>query len=215
MVRCCAHNRRSDGGRRPPRGRRPRPLAGRAGCVAGPGRGPVRPGGATTAGPGVRAGAAGRPATQELPDDRRARRGAQPDGLQHLLARASWNHDGVRDDVRAYVAGHLGDPGAVLVVDEAGDLKKGTGTVGVPRQYTATAGRVENAQVAVLLVDASPAGHAVIDREPSLPRSWARDPERLRAAGVPLGWGLRPSPPWPPGCWRGVGRRGAGRLGDR
>ena len=64
---------------------------------------------------------------------------------QHLLARAVWDQDGVRDDLRAYLVEHLGDPGAVLVVDETGDLKKGTTTVGVQRQYTGTAGRVENA----------------------------------------------------------------------
>src|SRR6266508_7006233 len=110
---------------------------------------------------------------------------ATPDGMQHLLAGAVWDHDGIRDDVRALVVEHLGDPGAVLVVDETGDLKKGTATVGVQRQYTGTAGRVENAQVAVLLVYASDAGHAVIDRELYLPRSWTRDPQRLRAAGVP------------------------------
>jgi SRSO17 transposase len=60
-----------------------------------------------------------------------------PDGMQHLLARAVWDEDGVRDDLRAYVVEHLGDPEAVLVVDETGDLKKGTTTVGVQRQYTA------------------------------------------------------------------------------
>ena len=69
-----------------------------------------------------------------------------PDGMQHLLARAVWDHDAVRDDVRAYVVEHLGDPEAVLVADETGDLKKGAGTVGVKRQYTGTAGRIENAQ---------------------------------------------------------------------
>jgi SRSO17 transposase len=53
-----------------------------------------------------------------------------PDGLQHLLAGAVWDHDGVRDDVRDYLVDHLGDPGAVLVVDETGDLKKGASTVG-------------------------------------------------------------------------------------
>jgi SRSO17 transposase len=60
---------------------------------------------------------------------------ASPDGMQHLLGRAVWDHDGVRDDVRTYVVEHLGDPGAVLVVDETGDLKKGTSTVGMQRQY--------------------------------------------------------------------------------
>jgi SRSO17 transposase len=88
-----------------------------------------------------------------------------PDGMQHLLARAVWDHDAVRDDVRDYLVEHLGDPEAVLVVDETGDLKKGTTTVGVQRQYTGTAGRVENAQVAVYLVYASRAGHALVARE--------------------------------------------------
>jgi SRSO17 transposase len=108
-----------------------------------------------------------------------------PDGMQHLLGRAVWDHDAVRDDVRDYLVEHLGDPGAVLVVDETGDLKKGITTVGVQRQYTGTAGRIENAQVAVYLVYATDAGHAVIDRELYLPRAWTCDPERLEAAGVP------------------------------
>jgi hypothetical protein len=72
---------------------------------------------------------------------------ASPDGMQHLLGRAVWDEDAVRDDIRDCVVEHLGDPGAVLVIDETGDLKKGTTTVGVKRQYTGTAGRVENAQV--------------------------------------------------------------------
>jgi SRSO17 transposase len=66
---------------------------------------------------------------------------ATPDGLQHLLAGAVWDHDAVRDDVRDYLVEYLGDPGAVLVVDETGDLKKGASTVGVQRQYTGTAGK--------------------------------------------------------------------------
>jgi SRSO17 transposase len=74
-----------------------------------------------------------------------------PDGMQHLLARARWEADGVRDDLRDYVMEQLGDRGAVLVVDETGDLKKGTATAGVQRQYTGTAGRIENSQVAVYL----------------------------------------------------------------
>jgi hypothetical protein len=74
-----------------------------------------------------------------------------PDGMQHLLSRARWDADGVRDDVRSYVVEQLGDPGAVLVVDETGDVKKGAATPGVQRQYTGTAGRIENAQVAVYL----------------------------------------------------------------
>ena len=117
-----------------------------------------------------------------------------PDGMQHLLARAVWDHDAVRDDVRTLVVEHLGDPEAVLVVDETGDLKKGTATVGVQRQYTGTAGRVENAQVAVYLVYASRAGHAVIDRELYLPQGWIDDPARLRATGVPQQVGFATKP---------------------
>lgn len=108
-----------------------------------------------------------------------------PDRLQHLLGRASWDTDGVRDDLRDYVVEHLGDRDAVLVVDETGDLKKGTATVGVQRQYTGTAGRVENAQVAVYLTYAAPTSHALIDRELYLPKSWTSDPARCSAAGVP------------------------------
>jgi SRSO17 transposase len=110
---------------------------------------------------------------------------ATPDGMQHLLSRARWDTDGVAEDLRDYVMDHLGDPGAVLVIDETGDLKKGSGTVGVQRQYTGTAGRVENAQVAVYLTYAAERGHALIDRELYLPRSWTDDPARCAAAGVP------------------------------
>jgi SRSO17 transposase len=108
-----------------------------------------------------------------------------PRGMQRLLASAVVDADGLRDDLRGYVVEHLGDPAAVLVVDETGDVKKGTATVGVQRQYTGTAGRVENAQVAVYLAYAAPRGYAFIDRELYLPRSWTGDPGRCREAGVP------------------------------
>ena len=110
---------------------------------------------------------------------------ATPGALQHLLARAVWDADGVRDDLRGYVTEHPGDEDAVLVVDETGDLKKGTATVAVQRQYTGTAGRIENAQVAVPLTYATRAGHAPIDPALYLPRSWAGDQDRRAAAGVP------------------------------
>jgi SRSO17 transposase len=120
---------------------------------------------------------------------------ASPDGMQHLLARAVWDHDGVRDDLRAYVTEALGDSEAVLVIDETGDLKKGSQSVGVQRQYTGTAGRIENAQVAVYLVYASDAGHALIDRELYVPRGWIADPDRCRAAGIPerIGFATKPT----------------------
>src|SRR3954464_11657749 len=110
---------------------------------------------------------------------------ATPDGMQHLLARAVWDTDGVGEDLRDYVVDHLADPGAVLVVDETGDVKKGSRTVGVQRQYTGTAGRLENARVAVYLTYSAGGGHALIDRELYLPRSWTEDPARCAAAGVP------------------------------
>lgn len=108
-----------------------------------------------------------------------------PDGMQHLLCKAVWDHDGVRDDLRDYVVEHLGDAGVVLVVDETGDVKKGSHTVGVQRQYTGTAGRDENFQVAVYLTYATDAGHALIDRELYLPKCWAETPGRRAEAGVP------------------------------
>jgi SRSO17 transposase len=119
---------------------------------------------------------------------------ATPDGLQHLLARAVWDEHAVRDDVRDYLVEHLADPEAVLVVDETGDLKKGARTVGVQRQYTGTAGKVDNAQVAVYLAYATAAGHGVIDRELYLPKGWLVDNERCRAAGVPdqVGFATKP-----------------------
>ena len=110
---------------------------------------------------------------------------ATPDGLQHLLARAKWDADGVRDDLRDYVVDALGDAGAILVVDETGDVKKGTATVGVQRQYSGTAGRIENSQVAVYLTYAAPRGHALIDRALYLPKSWTEDPARCQDAGIP------------------------------
>jgi SRSO17 transposase len=108
-----------------------------------------------------------------------------PDRMQRLLNRASWDADGVRDDVRGYVARHLGDAGGVLVVDETGFVKKGASSAGVQRQYSGTAGRVENCQLGVFLAYASPKGRALVDRELYLPKSWTDDRDRCRDAGVP------------------------------
>src|ERR671926_1604752 len=87
-----------------------------------------------------------------------------PDAMQRLLNHADWDADAVRDDLRAYVVEHLGDDAAVLVVDETGFLKKGTKSAGVARQYSGTAGRIENSQIGVFLTYASPHGHAFLDR---------------------------------------------------
>ena len=110
---------------------------------------------------------------------------ATPDGMQRLLNRAAWDADGVRDDVRAYVAGHLGSADGVLVVDETGFLKKGTRSAGVQRQYSGTAGRVENCQLGVFCAYATSKGRALIDRELYLPKSWIADRDRCREAAVP------------------------------
>lgn len=109
---------------------------------------------------------------------------ASPDRLQHRLASAVWDEDGLTADLREYAVENLGDDDALLIVDETGDLKKGAGTVGVQRQHTGTAGRIENAQVAVYLTYASSRGHTLIDRALHLPKSWAEDAERRAMAGV-------------------------------
>jgi SRSO17 transposase len=114
--------------------------------------------------------------------------------MQRLLATADWDPDQVRDDLRAYVVEHLGDAGAVLVVDETGFLKKGTTSVGVQRQYSGAAGKVDNCQLGVFLAYASAKGRAFIDRELYLPCSWTNDPARCRAARVPAQVGFQTKP---------------------
>ncbi len=106
--------------------------------------------------------------------------------FQHLLLRAKWDEAAVRDEVLAYAREHLGE-GGVLVVDETGFLKKGDKSAGVARQYTGTAGRVENAQVGVFLAYKTARGHALIDRELYLPEDWTRDAVRRQEAGIPGG----------------------------
>jgi SRSO17 transposase len=108
-----------------------------------------------------------------------------PDGVQHLLARADWEADAVRDDLPGYVREHLGPPDGVLVVDETGFLKKGTKSCGVARQYSGTAGRIENCQVGVFLGYTTTKGRALVDRALYLPKEWAADADRRDEAGVP------------------------------
>jgi len=108
-----------------------------------------------------------------------------PYGVQHLLGRAEWDADQVRDDLRDYVNHHLGEDSPVLVVDETGFLKKGDKSVGVQRQYSGTAGRIENCQIGVFLAYASSKGRTFIDRELYLPKQWAESAERRKEAGVP------------------------------
>jgi SRSO17 transposase len=108
-----------------------------------------------------------------------------PYATQHLLGRAVWSADEVRNDLHDYVVKHLGDEDGVLVIDETGFLKKGTKSAGVQRQYSGTAGRVENCQIGVFLAYVSREGRTFLDRELYLPQSWADDQERRAEAGIP------------------------------
>lgn len=110
---------------------------------------------------------------------------ARPYRIQSLLGRSRWDADALRDQVRAYVVEALGDADGVLVVDETGFLKKGKHSVGVARQYSGTAGRIENCQVGVFLAYASRFGQALVDRRLYLPDAWANDDDRRAAARVP------------------------------
>lgn len=110
---------------------------------------------------------------------------ATPDGVQDFLSRVQWDADAVRDDLQAYVHEQLGDPSAVLVLDETGFLKKGDKSAGVKRQYSGTAGRIENCQIGVFLGYASRHGQALIDRALYLPREWTWRTPRRQEARIP------------------------------
>ncbi|MFD8009610.1 IS701 family transposase [Streptomyces sp. NPDC058955] len=110
----------------------------------------------------------------------------RPGPMQRLLRSARWDADDVRDDVRAYVLDHLRTDDGVLIVDETGFLKKGRNSAGVQRQYTGTAGRIENSQVGSFLANVSSRGRALIDRRLYLPdTSWCQDTEHRTRSGVP------------------------------
>jgi SRSO17 transposase len=108
-----------------------------------------------------------------------------PYGFQHLLGRADWNPDALRDRLRTYVSDYLADSDAVGVIDETGFLKKGRQSAGVARQYSGTAGKIENCQIGVFLAYASEHGQTLIDRELYLPKEWTDDRERCQIAGIP------------------------------
>jgi SRSO17 transposase len=107
-----------------------------------------------------------------------------PYAFQHLLRRALWDANAVRDALRRYILAHLRDPRAGLVIDETGFLKKGPHAAGVARQYSGTAGRVENCQSGVFVAYASGHGQVLLDRELYLPKEWADDPARCQRAGI-------------------------------
>jgi SRSO17 transposase len=119
---------------------------------------------------------------------------ARPYGMQQFLYRGGWDLARLCRETRQYLAERLGAPDAVLVGDETGFLKKGTHSVGVQRQYSGTAGRIENCQIGVLLGYVSSRGRTLLDRELYLPRSWAEDRARCKAVGVPDDVGFRTKP---------------------
>lgn len=117
-----------------------------------------------------------------------------PDGVQDFLSRAHWDAEAVRDDLQAYVAQQLGDPEAVLVLDETGFLKQGMKSAGVARQYSGTVGRIENCQIGVFPGYASRRGQALLDRTLYRPADWAKDAARRHEARIPeaLGFATKP-----------------------
>ena len=140
---------------------------------------------------------------------------ARPAGGQRLLSSYDWDADLVRDDLRHYVVERLGHPQGVLVVDETGFLKKGSKSVGVKRQYSGTAGRIENCQIGVFLAYATPQGRTLLDRELYLPQEWAEDWVRREEAGVPVEAAFHTKPQVGPShAPAGPGRGSSRRLGD-
>jgi len=119
----------------------------------------------------------------------------RPYRIQSLLGRSIWSAEALRDRVRTYVQEALCDPDGVLVIDETGFLKKGQHSVGVARQYSGTAGRVENCQVGVFAAYASRYGHALVDRQLYLPKDWAENAGRRTKAAVPedIGFATKPA----------------------
>ena len=110
---------------------------------------------------------------------------ATPYSLQQFLYRGRFSADRLRDELRRYVNDTVGEEDGVLVVDETGFLKQGKMSCGVKRQYSGTAGRIENCQIGVFLTYASAKGHAAIDRRLYIPEDWFGDRERCRKAGIP------------------------------
>ncbi|RBQ21126.1 IS701 family transposase [Spongiactinospora rosea] len=110
---------------------------------------------------------------------------AKPHRMQRLLNGVRWDPRDVRADLRDYVVEHLGDPGGVLIVDETGFVKKGNRSAGVQRQYSGTAGRMENCQLGVFLAYSAPRGRVLLDAELYLPKSWTDDRARCAQAGIP------------------------------
>src|SRR5919205_207976 len=148
----------------------------------------------------------------------------RPWRTQRVLSHVLWDQDAARDLCRDYVIEHLGAADGVLIVDETGFLKKGEHSVGVARQYSGTAGRIENAQIGVFLAYASDKGHALIDRELYLPEAWCDAPDKRAEAAIPdeVAFATKPARTagcawiWSgassPSCWPSAATRSSGRC---
>ena len=108
-----------------------------------------------------------------------------PYSIQYFLNRAKWDADELHDILLKYVCENFGDENGVGVLDDTGFIKKGNKSVGVKRQYSGTAGRIENCQLGVFIAYSSKFGHMLIDRELYLPKDWTENPERCREANIP------------------------------
>ena len=138
---------------------------------------------------------------------------ATPYAMQYLLDRARWESEHLRDAVRAYVREQLGDPESVLVIDETGFLKKGTKSVGVQRQYSGTAGRIENCQLGVFLSYSSSKGHTCWIENCICPRAGRRTQHAVGKQMCPPRWDLPPSRSWRPACCGAPWMQECPRLG--
>jgi SRSO17 transposase len=108
-----------------------------------------------------------------------------PDPTQRLLYRTLWSADRARNLLQKYIIEVFADEDGIGVVDETGFIKKGQRSVGVKRQYSGTAGKVENCQMGTFLSYATGKGHVFLDRRLYLPEDWCNDPERRTQAKVP------------------------------
>jgi SRSO17 transposase len=117
-----------------------------------------------------------------------------PDRVQRLLYSADWSADAARDCLMQFTIERFGDPEGIGVLDETGFLKKGDKSVGVARQYSGTAGKIENCQIGVFLSYAGPRGHVLLDRRLYLPEAWCSDPARMQLAHVPKGTEFQTKP---------------------
>lgn len=116
-----------------------------------------------------------------------AKADAAHQSLLHFVANARWSDQAVRRVAAKHAINAITEHGAVeaWIVDDTGMLKQGKDSVGVQRQYTGSAGKITNCQIAVSLSVATAESHAPIDVELYMPQTWTDDAKRRRAARVP------------------------------